>query len=135
MKLKEINELQDQRYKPVVDMLAKTVEDTLPDQIDELGLWSIIDFYEDFPDSLRIQLYVNASGKICNSEGMWVRDKQRFALSIYIESYRTEDEAYAKFLQRQLVSDLANIILHIIRFAKTGEIETDKTTGGLKHLL
>lgn len=135
MKLKEINELQDQHYKPIVDMLAKTVEDTLPDQIDELGLWSIIDFYEDFPDSLRIQLYVNASGKICNSEGMWVRDKQRFALSICIESYRTENEAYAKFLQRQLVSDLANIILHIIRFAKTGEIETDKTTGGLKHLL
>lgn len=135
MKLKKINELKDRRYKPIVDILAKTVEDTLPDTIDELRLWSIIDFYEDYPDSLRILLYVNASGKICDTEGRWVQDKRRFALSLYIESYRAEDEAYAKFLQRQLVSDLANIILHIVRFAKTGEIETDETTGGLKHLL
>ena len=64
-----------------------------------------------------------------------MQDNRRFALSYYIESYRVEDEAYAKFLQRQLVSDLANIILHIVRFAKTGEIETDETTGELKHLL
>lgn len=135
MKLKKINELKDQRYKPIVDILAKTVEDTLPDTINELGLWSIIDFYEDFPDSLRILLYVNASGKICDIEGRWVQDKRRFALSLYIESYRVEDEAYAKFLQKQLVSDLANIILHIVRFAKTGEVETDETTGVLKHLL
>ena len=135
MKLKEINELKDQRYKSIVDVLAKIVEDTLPDTINELGLWSIIDFYEDFPDSLRILLYVNASGKICDTKGRWVQDKRRFALSLYIDSYRVEDEAYAKFLQKQLVSDLANIILHIVRFAKTGEIETDETTGGLKYLL
>ena len=135
MKLKEINELKDQRYKSIVDVLAKIVEDTLPDTINELGLWSIIDFYEDFPDSLRILLYVNASGKICDTKGRWVQDKRRFALSLYIDSYRVEYEAYAKFLQKQLVSDLANIILHIVRFAKTGEIETDETTGGLKYLL
>ena len=43
----------------------------------------------------------------------------------------SEGEAYAKFLQKQLVSDLATIILHIVRFAKTGEVETDETTGDL----
>lgn len=135
MKLKKINELKDRRYKPIVDILANTVEDTLPDTIDELGLWSIIDFYEDFPDSLRILLHVNASGKICNAEGRWTQDKRRFALSLYIESRRVEDEAYAEFLQKQLVSDLANIILHIVRFAKTGVVETEETTGVLKYLL
>ena len=135
MKLKTINVLQNQHYKPIVDILAKTVEDTLPDTIDTINLWSLIDFYEDFPDSLRILLYVHASGKIPVEEGVYLQDKQRFALSIYIRSYEADNESYAEFLQRQLVSDLANIVLHIIRWGKTGNIETDSVTGGLKHLL
>lgn len=134
MIVKQFDELHKLEYKPVVDRLVETIERTLPDSIDDCGIGCIVDFNERFDNSLIISLYVRVY-----SDSRKIR--REFCISIHLNHFRLEDESYAEFLERELVADLANVILHIIRFIKTGVIEMEEIegckclTGGLKHLI
>lgn len=134
MTVRQFDELHRLEYKPVVDRLIETIERTLPDSIDDCSIGCIVDFNERFDNLLIINLYV----RVCVESR---KIKKEFCISIYLDSLRIEDETYAEFMEKQLVTDLANVILHIIRFIKTGVIEMEEIegckhlTGGLKHLI
>lgn len=134
MTARQFDELHKLEYKPVVDRLIETIGKTLPDSIDDCTISCIIDFYEEFDNSLAINLYVRVYSGLR-------KIKKEFCISIHLDSLRIEDESYAEFTERQLVADLANVILHIICFIKTGVIEMEEIegykclTGGLKRLI
>ena len=134
MTVRQFDEIHKLEYKPAVDRLVEIIEKTLPDSIDDCGIGCIIDFNEKFDNSLIISLYVQVySGSRKN--------RREFCIPIRLDSFRLEDDSYTKFLEKELVTDLANVILHIIRFIKTGVIEMEEIegckclTGGLKHLI
>lgn len=134
MTVRQFDELHKLEFKPVVDRLIETIERTLPDSIDDCGTGCVVDFNEKFDNSLIITLYIQVY-----SDSRKIR--REFCISIHLNSFRLEDESYVEFTERQLVAELANIILHIIRFIKTGVIEMEEIegckclTGGLKHLI
>lgn len=134
MTVRQFDKLHKLEYKSIVDRLVEIIEKTLPDSIDDCGIGCIIDFNEEFDNSLIMTLYVRAY-----SDSRKIR--REFCISIHLNNFRLEDESYAEFLERELVTDLANVILHIIRFIKTGVIEMEEIegykclTGGLKRLI
>lgn len=134
MTVRQFDELHKLEYKPMVDRLVETIEKTLPDSIDDCDISCIVDFNEKFDNSLIISLYVRVYSGLR-------KIKKEFCISIHLDSLKIEDKSYAEFIERQLVADLANVILHIIRFIKTGVIEMEEIegckclTGGLKHLI
>lgn len=137
MIVKQITELPIIEYKPVVDELVRTVEATLPDSINEMKIYTFIDFYTGIidPNYLIVKFYIHIEGKIPDCEGVKHLVKQRFCVNVNIENFRVDDNNYIEFEKKNLTSILANVIIHIVRFTKTGEVEVDKTTGGLKNLL
>ena len=136
MIVKQIIELPVVEYKPVVDELVRTVEATLPDSINGMKIYTLIDFYTGITDlnHLIVKFYIHIEGKIPNCEGVEHLVKQRFCVDVDVESFRLDDNNYIEFEKKNLTSILANVIIHMVRFTKTGEVEVNETTGGLKYL-
>lgn len=136
MIVKQITELPIIEYKPVVDELVRTVEATLPDSINGMKIYTFVDFYTGIIDHnhLIVKFYIHIEGEIPDFEGVKRFVKQRFCVDVNVESFRLDDNNYIEFEKKNLTSILANVIIHIVRFTKTGEVEVDETTGGLKHL-
>lgn len=140
MIVREITSLPKPIYKPMVDMMIRTAEDMIPDSIDKLNFSTLVDFnvlnsnrsYE----QLAVILHIHVVGCIPDPDGVF-RDviQQRFAFSTFIEGFRIDDKTYSEFIKRSMTHDVANLLMNIIHFAKTGEILKDESTGGLKQLI
>ena len=142
MTVRAINTPPD-KYKPICDIFVHTIEDMLPDSIDELKLSAVVnfDYCEPYdPDrlyeSLKLQTYISVTGVIRNSEGdPWEIAKRRFGYTTRIESAFLDSPDYVEDSNHSMKRDLANIILNIIKFSKTGEIVKDDATGGLVNII
>ena len=140
MIVREITSLPDPIYKPMVDMMIHTAEEIIPDSIDKLNFSTLVDFNVLNSNSsykqLAVILHIHAVGCIPDPDGVF-RDviQQRFAFSTTIEASRIDDALYSAFIKRAMTYDIANLLMNIIHFAKTGEILKDESTGGLKQLI
>ena len=138
MKVNVIQVSPEVRYKPIVDTFIKTIEATLPDSIDELKIRSCIDWTEykdNYGGQLEVTIHVKVDGVIRDPNGTPRQIATRkFSVASHIQAEYTERSSYEEHLNRCLYADLTNIILHIIHFSKTGEVERNDDFGRLKQL-
>ena len=135
MTVRKINDLHRLEYKSAVDEMVRTAENTLPDSIERFAIFSFVDFQEAYANWISVGFFIHVEGMIPNTDGTYKLVKQRFGFNVTLDEFRLNDESYIEFVKNTMVSDLADIILHIIRFIKTGEIGKDEITGEPKRLL
>lgn len=142
MTVKTITQLRDPKYKPIVDIIVEAIEDTVPDSIDELKLSTLIDFYpekhdpEGRYDALKVCIYIGVTGWLHNSRGIpWEIASRRIGYSLRIESAFLDSPEYPESIRHTAIQELADILLNIIKFSKTGEMANTDDMRALQHFI
>lgn len=115
-----------QKFTPVVDSLIAKIESILPDRIDDLSIYTWIDFYEQ-AEGLRLVLSLCMKGNTLT--GKKVHFEKHITFPCYISEFCNTPEgkdALMSAIHPILISEL----LQIITLSKTGEFVYKDYVGG-----
>ncbi len=121
-------------YEPCIDILIKTAEDIIPDNIDMLSLSCFVDLYPLRLGRLEVRFYIHMEGRIpaLSDYGIGIM-KQTICFGYCIDNGTKDLDSYQKYIRGNFGYELRNIVMDIIHFSKTGELLKDEETGGIKH--
>ena len=122
-----------EEYIPLVGLIEQLITDNIPNRIDDIHIQPMLTFYPfGFGQEkyLKVSIIFGLKGFIKSPE---YRVDKSIAIDYVLESYMIDSrynipaKDITEYFSRGITDKLNEIVQHIIKFAKTGKLEIDKT--------
>lgn len=120
-------------YIPLVELTEQLITDNIPNRIDDIHIQPMLSFYPfgfGQEKSLKVSMIFGLKGFIKSPE---YRVDKSIAMDYVLGSYMIDSrynipaKDMTEYFSRDITDKLNEIVQHIIKFAKTGKLEIDKT--------
>ena len=122
-----------EEYIPLVGLIEQLITDNIPNRIDDIHIQPMLTFYPfGFGQEkyLKVSIIFGLKGFIKSPE---YRVDKSIAIDYVLESYMIDSrynipaKDITEYFSKGITDKLNEIVQHIIKFAKTGKLEIDKT--------
>ena len=122
-----------EEYIPLVGLIEQLITDNIPNRVDDIHIQPMLTFYPfgfGQEKSLKVSMIFGLKGFIKSPE---YRVDKSIAIDYVLESYMIDSiynipaKDITEYFSRGITDKLNEIVQHIIKFAKTGKLEIDKT--------